>query len=103
MKKLLIVALVFVLGCFTTQLLGQEVKGQSVLVTPKPYAVAVDVAVPRVVVQVQRGYVMVQPRPYLVTPFIQLPPPKPLFPTPFRDKIWRHKNKPRVNYIVTPQ
>ena len=98
MKNLLIVTAALILGVIATQVFAQQVSvnvntglpGQSVLVQPRGYNVVVP--------QVYR----VQPPPYMVTPYYIPRPPKPIFKTPLRDKIWRHKNPPRMYYRVSP-
>ena len=103
MKKLLVISLCFILGVVLSASIAKA-------------DVSVQVG-PRVGVQVQTpgsylvqppayrvpAYYYVQPRPYLVTPVVKPRPPKPNFWTPIRNKIWRHYNRPSVNYIITPQ
>jgi len=105
MKKLLIIGLCFVLGVVLSVSIadadvsvkvGPRVDVQvqapgSYLVQPSAYMVRVP------------AYYYVQPRPYLVTPVVKPRPPKPNFWTPLRNEIWRKKNRPRVNYVITPQ
>lgn len=99
MKKVIVCLVALVLGVCATQLFGQEV---SVLVKPKPQLQRVDVVTPYVGVHVRSQYVWVQPRPYLVTPYVVLPPPKPIFGTPLRDELWRKTHRPRWFYHVQP-
>ena len=94
MKKLLIIAIVFLFGVCTTEAFGQRVvvQGNSVLVQPPGYNVRVNVP----------QYYRVQPQPYVVTPHMVLPPPKPQFWTPVRNFFWRAAHPARVHYHVQP-
>ena len=95
MKKLLIIAVVFALGVLATEAFGQvrvQVQGPSVVVQPPGYNVRVNVP----------QYYRVQPRPYVVTPIVTPPPPKPLFWTPLRNMWWKAHHKPSVHYHVRP-
>ena len=94
MKKLLIIAIVFALGVLATQAFAQQpvpqVAGPAHVVRPPVY----EVIVPQVI--------QVRPQPYTVTPVVTPRPPKPLFWTPIRNKLWRMTHKPKVRYYVAP-
>lgn len=93
MKKVLLVIAMFVLGVCATQAFGQvTMQGRSVLVQPPAYNVRVNVP----------QYYRVQPQPYVVTPHLRLPPPKPNFWTPVRNFFWRSAHPARIHYHVQP-
>jgi len=95
MKKIIICAVALILGVCATQAFGQvsvRVGGPSYIVQPPAYNVRVNVP----------QYYRVQPNPYLVTPHVKLPPPKPQFWTPLRNMFWYSTHKPRVHYHVQP-
>jgi hypothetical protein len=93
MKKIILCIVMLILGVVATQAFGQtSVRGPSVIVQPPAYNVRVNVP----------HYYRIQPNPYLVTPYVKLPPPKPEFWTPLRNAFWKATHKPSVQYHVQP-
>lgn len=94
MKKILLIIAILIMGTGVTQALGQiNVRvGSPYVIQPPAYNVGVNVP----------QYYRVQPQPYLVTPQVKLPPPKPLFWTPVRNFLWRSAHPARIHYHVQP-